>query len=317
MSFHEVQFPPGISYGSSGGPGFSTSIVQVDSGAEERISRWNSARRRYDARYGVKSLEELDALRDFYLARFGAAHGFRWKDHADFTSASNHRSAPAFGDEVIGTGDGATESFQLKTRYTSGEIYTVTRNITKPVEGTTVVGLDGVEQASGWSVNNSTGIVTFTTAPGSAVEVTAGCEYDVPVRFGSDLDETLSISRDAFNSGGLSNVPVVEIRDGLEIADEFFYGGAKDHGALAASVSISFGDGRVHRFNPAGAGLAIVLPSEAAAPLGGPHFFLVNSHGSTPMSVNNQAGSTVATLNPGALTIVLGLVDGDRTWLAL
>ena len=46
------------------------------------------------------------------------------------------------------------------------------RTITKPVAGTVKVYLDGVEQLSGWSVDTTTGLVTFGTArPG--VEVTA------------------------------------------------------------------------------------------------------------------------------------------------
>ncbi len=57
------------------------------------------------------------------------------------------------------------------------------RTITKPVAGTVQVYLDGVEQPSGWSVDTTTGLVTFGVPPTLGVEVTAGFEFDVPVRF--------------------------------------------------------------------------------------------------------------------------------------
>jgi len=55
MGFHEVRFADDISYGSSGGPGFSTNIVRLDSGAEVRIPRWSSGTHRYNVAYGLKS----------------------------------------------------------------------------------------------------------------------------------------------------------------------------------------------------------------------------------------------------------------------
>jgi uncharacterized protein (TIGR02217 family) len=59
------------------------------------------------------------------------------------------------------------------------------RTITKPVTGALKVYLDGVEQASGWSVDTTTGLVTFDTAP-SLGEVAADFEFDVPARFDTD-----------------------------------------------------------------------------------------------------------------------------------
>ena len=80
MTFLETQFPEGISYGSRGGPGYSTEILTLDSGQEIRIARWNSARHRYDASYGVQNYADLKSVLDFYHATRGAADGFRWKD---------------------------------------------------------------------------------------------------------------------------------------------------------------------------------------------------------------------------------------------
>ena len=60
------------------------------------------------------------------------------------------------------------------------------RTITKPVAGTVRVYKDDAEQLSGWSVDVTTGVVTFSTAPAASVAITADFELDVSVRFDTD-----------------------------------------------------------------------------------------------------------------------------------
>ncbi|RMD47084.1 MAG: TIGR02217 family protein, partial [Alphaproteobacteria bacterium] len=60
-----------------------------------------------------------------------------------------------------------------------------------------------------WEVDVTTGVITFTTAPGDGAEVTAGFEFDVPVRFDTDR---ISVSVARFRAGEVPSVPVVEIR---------------------------------------------------------------------------------------------------------
>ena len=111
-------------------------------------------------------------------------------------------------DQQIGTGTGSQQTFQLAKRYTSGA-QTWVRTITKPVAGTIRVALGMVEQMSGWTVDTTTGVVTFTTAPAGGVAVRAGFEFDVPVRFDSD---TLDVTLDFERLGSITAIPLLEIR---------------------------------------------------------------------------------------------------------
>ena len=104
--------------------------------------------------------------------------------------------------------DSEVASFALLKRYTSGA-QSWTRVIAKPVTGAVRLALNGVEQMTGWSVDTATGSVTFTTAPGAGVAITAGFEFDVPVRFDTDmLDVTLDLER----LGSITSIPLLEIR---------------------------------------------------------------------------------------------------------
>ncbi len=207
MAFHEVRFPDNISRGARGGPERRTQIVELASGDEERNASWANSRRRYDAAYGIRRADDLAAVVAFFEARNGRLYGFRWKDWADFKSCLPSKT-PAATDQAIGTGDGATTDFQLVKVYTSGA-QTWTRMITKPVAGTVLVAVDGTEQTSGWSVDTTTGIVSFTTAPTAGAAITAGFEFDVPVRFDTDtLDVTLNIER----LGSITSIPLIEVR---------------------------------------------------------------------------------------------------------
>ncbi|MBK4217852.1 DUF2460 domain-containing protein [Paracoccus caeni] len=209
MAFHEVRFPANLSFGAIGGPERRTEIVTLASGFEERNTPWAHARRRYDAGMGLRSLDDLAALIAFFEARAGQLHGFRWKDWADFKSCLPSR-APAFDDQEIGRGDGLRVSFPLLKNYRSGaEIYA--RPVEKPVKDSVRAGIGGVElfPDGGFSVDHQTGLVTFAEPPAVGAEVTAGYEFDVPVRFDTDR---IAVSVATFQAGEVPQIPVVEVR---------------------------------------------------------------------------------------------------------
>lgn len=208
MSFLETpHFPEDVSRGSRGGPSYLTDVVRLAGGAEARNSRWTYPLHDYDAAFGVRKQVQLETLVAFFHVMAGRTHGFRFKDWGDYTSGSVTTAVSAT-DQVLGTGDGATVAFQLVKRYTVGSMTRV-RKISKPVAGTTVVALDGVPQASGWSVDTTAGLVTFTAAPGVGVSVSAGFEFDVPCRFGADRFES-NWHMWKLHSG--ISVPLAEIR---------------------------------------------------------------------------------------------------------
>ena len=168
---------------------------------------WANSRRRYDVAYGIRRADDLAAVVAFFEARCGRLHGFRFKDWGDYKSCLPSQT-PGLTDQLIGTGDGATTAFQLVKRYSSGG-QSWARTIAKPVASTVQVAVDGTELASGWEIDRKTGILAFDAAPASGSSVTAGFQFDVPVRFDTDqLDVTLDLER----LGSITSIPLIELR---------------------------------------------------------------------------------------------------------
>jgi uncharacterized protein (TIGR02217 family) len=209
MSFHEVRFPPRLSLGSLGGPERLTEVVTLANGFEERNTPWEHSRRRYDAGVGMQSMDDIAELIAFFEARRGRMHAFRWKDWADFASCAPSRRM-AFDDQLIGTGDGMRRTFPLVKTYASGGVDYV-RPILKPVAGTVRAGVAGdeLQDTVHFTVDATCGEVTFADAPDIGTRVTAGFEFDVPVRFDTDVILT---SAAGFGAGEVPDVPVVEVR---------------------------------------------------------------------------------------------------------
>jgi len=197
-SFHEVRFPDNIAYGATGGPEFATTVVVTGAGHEQRNVNWAEARGRWDVASGLKNQPQLDELIAFFRSRKGRAYGFRFKDWTDYKATG----------QLLGTGDGAQNQFQLVKSYPSGSVIEV-RTTSKPVAGTVRIYKDGIEQLSGWSVNVTTGMITFTTAPAVGVEITADFEFDVPVRFDTDH---MAVTIETFRLHRWQQIPIVELR---------------------------------------------------------------------------------------------------------
>jgi uncharacterized protein (TIGR02217 family) len=164
----------------------------------KRNVNWSEARGRWDVASGLKKQAQIDELIAFFRARRGKAYGFRFKDWSDYKA----------GGQLLGTGDDAVTQFQLVKHYPSGSVIEV-RTITKPVADTVKVYLDDVEQFAGWSVDTTTGLVTFDTAPVLGVEVTADLEFDVAVRFDTDH---MAVTIETYQLHNWQQIPIVELR---------------------------------------------------------------------------------------------------------
>ncbi len=209
MAFHEIRFPTNLSFGSVGGPERRTEVVTLANGFEERNTPWAHSRRRYDAGVGLRSLDDVETLIAFFEARTGQLHGFRWKDWSDFKSCAASK-VPGPEDQLIGTGDGVATVFRLQKTYSSG-LQSYVRPILKPVSGTVLVALaeDPKVESLEFTVDVATGEVTFVVPPDLGTRITAGFEFDVPVRFDADSIQTSVAS---FQAGDVPTVPIVEIR---------------------------------------------------------------------------------------------------------
>lgn len=86
---------------------------------------------------------------------------------------------------------------------------TESRRITKPVSGSVKIYVNAVLQTSGVSVNYTTGLVTFVSAPASGAAITADFEFDVPVRFDTDR---LSATLDAYGTHSWQDISLIEVR---------------------------------------------------------------------------------------------------------
>jgi uncharacterized protein (TIGR02217 family) len=195
--FHEVRFPECLSYGASGGPGFSTTVLMLASGFEQRNINWSKLRCKFDVARTLDTQGNVAECIAFFIARRGRTFGFRFKHWADFQF-----------DTEVGVGTGSEQGIQLFKRYSSGGV-DFDRVLNKIVEGSYTVYFNDVAQVEGSPpfVDIDTGELTVTAPAGQTIRV-AG-EFDVPVRFDID-DLSLAITDKNFHQWG--NVPLVELR---------------------------------------------------------------------------------------------------------
>jgi len=183
-----------------------TDIAALVSGFEERNARWANSRRSYDVGTGLRSLHDLQSVLTFFEERRGRLYGFRFRDPMDHASCPIGQQ-PQAGDQQLGIGDGETTSYQLTKTY-GAQHAPYQRKITKPVADTVRVALDGTETTA-ITIDETTGLVIFATPPLAGSQLTAGFQFDVPVRFDTDQ---LEFSLSGFEAGDIPSVPLMEIR---------------------------------------------------------------------------------------------------------
>ena len=68
---------------------------------------------------------------------------------------------------------------------------------------------DEMQEGVDYEVDETTGLVTFSHPPDPEMQISAGYEFDVPVRFDTDQIQTSVAS---FQAGEAPNVPILEVR---------------------------------------------------------------------------------------------------------
>jgi len=308
MSFHEVSFPLIPDWGHVGGPGYDISIPVLDSGYEERFLRCGP-KREYEVGTSIRSQADIVTLLNFFIARRGQAYGFRFKDLFDFTSKADGKSAPTATDQAVGIGNGTQIHFQLVKG---------TRIIEKPVDGTVLIAKDGVTLTTNdWFCNYTTGLVSFETAPANNVVVTAGYEFDVPVRFATDY---LEVVEEHYLLETMLKVPLIELLDPGLTDGEFNYGGSQ-HLVYSGQVDLTLAYGKVLRLEPTANNIQVRLPNPADLEFGGPYFYLYRVDSTKNVLIRNYDGAAIYNMNSTLAqdekcfaAIIFNNGDGTKRW---
>lgn len=196
------RFPACLSFGSSGGPGFKTSVFELDSGYTASTVEWDQIRARYDVTFDNATVADMQSLERFFYTVRGSGYSFRYKDWSDYQISK----------QILFVGDGETTVFQMFKRYSSGG-HIFDRPVTKLYPGSfTQLNIDTVVKTAGidFFVNDDFGTVHFDTPPakGSVGEIEYA-EFDVPVRFNTD---SLPLSFDDFDLVSVPTIPLIEVR---------------------------------------------------------------------------------------------------------
>ncbi|MEQ1936188.1 MAG: DUF2460 domain-containing protein [Fimbriimonadaceae bacterium] len=98
------------------------------------------------------------------------------------------------------------------TTFTFNSMPYTKRKITRPERGTIKVYLDGVlkTETTHYSINYSTGVITFVSAPGSNVKVQWAGKFHIPARF--DFDDA-RLNMQVVQVGDFSAMRIIEIRE--------------------------------------------------------------------------------------------------------
>lgn len=204
-------------------PSFLTTITELGNGSEDRNAEWDDGRVQFNAALGVRSLTDLRELVSFHRRRKGRARPFLVRDLLDYeVSLDNGEGVFSSGDDEAQPTDGERTTFQLKKNYVD-DFNTDTRTIRKPEEDTVAIYIDGAE-THGWTLDYSTGLVTFSSAPDEDAVLEWTGRFYVPVRFMQDripVEEfaaVMVLAEDATDeyvvdhaAGEIPDIPMIEV----------------------------------------------------------------------------------------------------------
>ena len=212
-----------MAYPFTSSPRWSTNITQVDNGSEHRNQNWQHPLHRFNAPEAIRCQEDLEAVKDMWMALAGPADSFPFRDPLDFASRrlviANEVPPTGPTDQFLGVGDGLTREFQLQKVYQFGS-KTYERLIYLPVVDSIQVAMNALPVGTPdptlpggpytFEVERRGGIVRFTPAPAEDVILTWGGLFDVECRF--EQDDSFDALVRAYGVTGFADLTFVEIR---------------------------------------------------------------------------------------------------------
>lgn len=293
MTFHNEELTDNFQYVSGFGASFDTVVQEAKAGHEMRIQQGSQARHRFELQSVLQDSLEAHTLKHFGLARRGSWASFKVKDHSDFTSAIDGKSAPTAFDQPLGSGSGSGQRYQLFKVYGATSPSPYVRTIRLPVEGEVYVGIDGVPTFA-FTVD-ANGVVTFDVAPTLGAVLTAGFEFRVPGRFEKSYEEWMRLDATAFDRWDSKSLSIIEVLDEVVWPDIRPASGAKYHVPADKSISITFADGGLHVIQ-ATADIDVFLPEPEQVPPGDELFTVILLSTSTnSIQMRDDAGGAVGT----------------------
>lgn len=204
---------PGEGYPIVRTPTWSKIIATSQNGREVRISNYTYPRHLWEIPYSVLFFNDphnnsdsyaltLQTLMGFFNQVLGAWDTFRYQDEDDYATIN-----PTSGARVptqIGVGDGATTQFQIGRNL--GGFFEPLYDVNDAAYAHKIY-LNAV-LTSAYTISSS-GLITFTSAPGSGVVITADFNYWWRVRF---MDDTLDFSRFAYKMYEVKRVRLFQAR---------------------------------------------------------------------------------------------------------
>lgn len=186
MAHRDVLFPEKVSRGASISPLYNTTVNQAGNGREVRNVEWSRGLLVAEINVVLKDKPTIEDLLSFYRAvAKGAGYSFNFRDPSDL-SAGIDLSTGVETAHNFEVGTGAQTIFPIYKVYTYGA-YTEERRIQKPITPIKVY-VNDVEQTvtTDYTVNYSTGKITFVVAPGIGDDVGWSGEFATPMRFAED-----------------------------------------------------------------------------------------------------------------------------------
>jgi len=177
-----------IKMGASFTDQYAVNIVQTSGGNEYRSLIHPFPVRTFDISQLLEKAETYSYILALYHRAHGQYAGFRIRCYDEFSS-NGSTGTPTALDQPTLVLTATTRQLvkQYGTNKTAGASGYPYRQIKKPVAGTVFVAKNGTPLSGGdFSVNTTTGVITVPTAIISDT-ITAGFEFDWPVRFNGSL----------------------------------------------------------------------------------------------------------------------------------